>query len=366
MPRRGSNIYKRKDGRFEGRVPIGHKEDGSLKYKFVYARTLSEVKEKMAQFQAVLQSQPVSALKLTVAEASRQWLSAAKLRVKPSSYAHYENIIRNHILPDLGTKYLTDMTTHQLNDFVYEKLQSGRLCGTGGLSARFVQDIMRVYHSIEQYAVQEYHIHGTHFTMPKAEKKQLDVLSSEERKKLEQYLLQTGLTIDLAILLCLFTGLRVGELCGLQWGDIDFENGTLSVKRTVQRVYRNGCSEVLIGSPKSRTSVRTIPVPSFLLTLLGKKKRQDFLYLITGKSKPAEPRTMQYRFQKILKLCGIWKVPFHLLRHTYATDCIAHGFDAKTLSELLGHADASITLNRYVHSSMQMKQEYVKRLKLTG
>ena len=213
MPRRGSNIYKRKDGRFEGRVPIGHKEDGSLKYKFVYARTLSEVKEKMAQFQAVLQNQPVSALKLTVAEASRQWLSAAKLRVKPSSYAHYENIIRNHILPDLGTKYLTDMTTHQLNDFVYEKLQSGRLCGTGGLSARFVQDIMRVYHSIEQYAVQEYHIRGTHFTMPKAEKKQLDVLSSEERKKLEQYLLQTGLTIDLAILLCLFTGLRVGELC---------------------------------------------------------------------------------------------------------------------------------------------------------
>ena len=164
-----------------------------------------------------------------------------------------------------------DMTTHQLNDFVYEKLQSGRLCGTGGLSARFVQDIMRVYHSIEQYAVQEYHIHGTHFTMPKAEKKQLDVLSSEERKKLEQYLLQTGLTIDLAILLCLFTGLRVGELCGLQWSDIDFENGTLSVKRTVQRVYRNGCSEVLIGSPKSRTSVRTIPIPSFLLTLLEKK-----------------------------------------------------------------------------------------------
>lgn len=366
MPRRGSNIYKRKDGRFEGRVPIGHKEDGSLKYKFVYARTLSEVKEKMAQFQAVLQNQPVSALKLTVAEASRQWLSAAKLRVKPSSYAHYENIIRNHILPDLGTKYLTDMTTHQLNDFVFEKLQSGRLCGTGGLSARFVQDIMRVYHSIEQYAVQEYHIRGTHFTMPKAEKKQLDVLSSEERKKLEQYLLQTGLTIDLAILLCLFTGLRVGELCGLQWGDIDFENGTLSVKRTVQRVYRNGSSEVLIGSPKSRTSVRTIPVPSFLLTLLEKKKRQDFLYLITGKSKPAEPRTMQYRFQKILKLCGIRKVPFHLLRHTYATDCIAHGFDAKTLSELLGHADASITLNRYVHSSMQMKQEYVKRLQLTG
>ena len=259
--------------------PIGHKEDGSLKYKFVYARTLSEVKEKMAQFQAVLQNQPVSALKLTVAEASRQWLSAAKLRVKPSSYAHYENIIRNHILPDLGTKYLTDMTTHQLNDFVYEKLQSGRLCGTGGLSARFVQDIMRVYHSIEQYAVQEYHIRGTHFTMPKAEKKQLDVLSSEERKKLEQYLLQTGLTIDLAILLCLFTGLRVGELCGLQWNDIDFENGTLSVKRTVQRVYRNGCSEVLIGSPKKQNFCADNSGSVLLVGIAGKEKATGFSVL---------------------------------------------------------------------------------------
>lgn len=131
---------------------------------------------------------------------------------------------------------------------------------------------------------------------------------------------------------------------------------------------------MLIGSPKSRTSVRTILVPSFLLTLLEKKKRQDFLYLITGKSKPAEPRTMQYRFQKILKLCGIRKVPFHLLRHTYATDCIAHGFDAKTLSELLGHADASITIPVpnsntkpvAVHTDIHDEYKKVKRFSLVG
>ena len=111
--------------------------------------------------------------------------------------------------------------------------------------------------------------------------------------------------------------------------------------------------------------MRIVPIPEFLLELLKERKCDDTRYLISGKTKPVEPRVMQYRFQRILKACGIRKVPFHLLRHTYATDCIAHGFDAKTLSELLGHADASITLNRYVHSSMQMKQEYVKRLMLS-
>lgn len=367
MSRRGSNIYKRKDGRFEGRIPIGHCENGRLRYKSLYARTLSELKEKMAQFHTIAsQRSSVSIRKLTVEIVAEQWLAAAKLRVKPSSYANYENMLQNHILPELGKKYLTDMTAHQLNDFIHVKLQNGRIRGTGGLSPRFVRDMMRVYHSIECYAAQEYGIRETHFTMPKAEKKHLDVLSAEERKKLEQYLMQTDTISNLAVLLCLFTGLRVGEVCGLQWGDIDFSAGILFVRRTVQRIYRKGGSEVVIGSPKSKTSIREVPVPDFLLQLLHPKKRKDHYYLISGIDTPVEPRTMQYRFGQITKRCGIRKIPFHLLRHTYATDCITHGFDAKTLSELLGHADASITLNRYVHSSMQMKQEYVKRLRLTS
>ena len=365
MPRRGSNIYKRKDGRFEGRVAIGHKENGALRYKYVYAHTLSELKDKMLRFQVTVQKQPISATKLTVKDAAMQWLSSAKLRVKPSSYANYENIIRSHILPVLGAEFLVDITSQQLNDFIYSKMQSGSLHGGKRLSARYVRDMMRVFHSIERYAEQEYGIRETHFTMPKIEKRQLDVLNAEERKKLEQYLLANKSISNLAILLCLFTGLRVGELCGLTWDDIDFQSGTLSVNRTVQRINRHGNSEVIIGSPKSKTSMRIVPIPEFLLELLRERKGDDTRYLISGKTKPVEPRVMQYRFQRILKACGIRKVPFHLLRHTYATDCIAHGFDAKTLSELLGHADASITLNRYVHSSMQMKQEYVKRLMLS-
>lgn len=122
----------------------------------------------------------------------------------------------------------------------------------------------------------------------------------------------------------------------------------------------------MIGSPKSKSSVRIVPVPDFLLAILKSERKDNNFYIITGTCKPDEPRTMQNRFKAILKVCGIRNVNFHLLRHTYATVCIENGFDPKTLSELLGHADASITLNRYVHSSMLMKKNYVSRLKLTA
>lgn len=366
MAKRGSNIYKRKDGRFEGRVPVGYQDNGKIKYKSVYARTLSEVKEKMSEVYSIKQNHSVSAIKLTVRDAAQQWLSSAKLRVKESSYANYESIISKHILPILGGEYMQNLTTQKLNDFIHYKLSKGRLNGNGGLSAKSVRDIMTVYRSIESYASREYGIKETHFTMPKIEKKQTDVLNAFERKKLENYLLHNQNNTNISVLLCLFTGLRVGELCGLKWSNIDFENGTISVSRTVQRINKHGKSEVVIGSPKSKSSVRTVPIPDFVLNILRQKRKGDDFYIITGTGKPTEPRTMQNRFKVILKICGIRSVNFHLLRHTYATVCIENGFDPKTLSELLGHADASITLNRYVHSSMQMKKNYVSRLKLTA
>ena len=366
MAKRGSNIYKRKDGRFEGRVPVGYQDNGKIKYKSVYAKTLSGVKEKMSEVYSIKQNHNVSAIKLTVRDAAEQWLPSAKLRVKESSYANYGNIISKHILPILGGEYMQNLTTGKLNDFIHIKLNHGRLNGKGGLSAKSVRDIMTVYRSIETYAAREYGVRETHFTMPKIEKKQTDVLNAFERKRLENYLIHNQNNTNISVLLCLFTGLRVGELCGLKWSDIDFENGTISIQRTVQRINKHGKSEVAIGSPKSKSSIRTIPIPEFLLSILKSKRKGDNFYIITGICKPTEPRTMQNRFKSILKICDIRNVNFHLLRHTYATVCIENGFDPKTLSELLGHADASITLNRYVHSSMQMKKNYVSRLKLTA
>lgn len=366
MAKRGSNIYKRKDGRFEGRVPVGYQENGKIKYKSVYARTLSEVKERMSEVYSIRKNNAVSAVKLTVREASEQWLSSAKLRVKESSYANYENIVSKHILPILGKEFMQNLTTNRLNDFIHYKLNHGRLNGKGGLSAKSVRDIMTVYRSIEAYAAREYGMRETHFTMPKTEKKQTDIFTSAERKILESYLINNQNNTNISILLCLFTGLRIGELCGLKWEDIDFDNTVLYVKRTVQRISKNGKSQVVIGTPKSKSSIRTVPIPEFILNILRSYRNYSDFYIITGTSKPTEPRTMQNRFKSILQICKIRNVNFHLLRHTYATVCIEKGFDPKTLSELLGHSDASITLNRYVHSSMQMKRNYVSRLQLTA
>lgn len=203
--KRGSNIYKRKDGRFEGRVPVGYHDNGKIKYRSVYARTLSEVKEKMSEVYSIRQNQPVSSIKFTVREAAEQWLSAAKLRVKESSYANYVNIVSKHILPILGGELMINLTTGKLNDFINLKLVSGRLNGKGGLSAKSVRDIVTVYRSIENYAAREYSIKETHFTMPKIEKNQTDILSSTERKRLESYLMYNQNKTSIAILLCLFT-----------------------------------------------------------------------------------------------------------------------------------------------------------------
>ena len=138
------------------------------------------------------------------------------------------------------------------------------------------------------------------------------------------------------------------------------------MQRTVQGIYKHGKSEVVIGSPKSKSSVRIVPVPDFVLTILKAQRKSDDFYIITGTCKPTEPRTMQNRFNAILNSCNIRNVNFHLLRHTYATVCIENGFDPKTLSELLGHADASITLNRYVHSSMDLKRDNMNKLSVVG
>ncbi len=367
MAKRGNNIYKRKDGRYEGRVPIGYHENGKIRYKSVYAHTLAEVKQKMSEIYSVSQDdKQSSAVKVTFRDVAQQWLLSAKLRVKPSSYANYQNIIRNHLLPELGGMYMTNLTTAKINDFILKKLNNGRLNGKGGLSAKSVRDIMTVFRSISSYAAREYNIREVYFTMPKTEQKKIDVLSISERNRLVYYLKENLNRINIAILLCLFTGLRVGELCGLQWKDIDLENNVLSISRTVQRINLSGKSKVIVGTPKSKSSVRSIPIPEFMRVILTEIKKNDSTYFITGTEKPTEPRTMQNRFHKILKECGLRCINFHILRHTYATICIEHGFDPKTLSELLGHADASITLNRYVHSSMQLKQDYVSRLQMTA
>ena len=192
--------------------------------------------------------------------------------------------------------------------------------------------------------------------LPKVHRREAELLTRNQQLQLCRYLQRNPCTTSLCVLLSLYTGLRVGEVCGLMWRDIDFEKSILTVRRTVQRI-RNGThsTRILADTPKSCTSRRFIPIPKFLMKLLRDSRSNENCYILSGSNHIIEPRTLQRRFKSILKKADLPSVSYHSLRHAFATNCLQAGFDVKTLSEILGHASVETTLNRYVHTSMERK-----------
>lgn len=360
--RNAMNIYKRKDGRFEGRIPLGYDHKGKIKYRYLYSKSLSELKEKMLCSYANAESSVQNVCNKTFKELCIEWLSSAKLRVKQSSYSCYEKLINKHILPYFEDMMYSELNTPIINSFAEHKLKFGRINGLGGLSVKTVHDMLVIMRSVAKYAEQEYSYRNPmrNISMPKSESKETEVFNKTERSKLQNYLQGNLNSSNLGIFLTMYSGLRVGELCALTWKDIDFECGVVHISKAVQRIsssFGGSKTKVLMSSPKSKTSVRDVPIPAFVLEILKENKCSEGSYILSGTNKPVEPRTMQNRFKAVLKSCGVRSAKFHLLRHTYATVCIENGFDAKTVSELLGHSNVNITLNRYVHSSMDMKRK---------
>ena len=213
-------------------------------------------------------------------------------------------------------------------------------------------------------------IHGFHniladVELPKVHRSEAVLLTRNQQLHLCRYLQRNPCTTSLCVLLSLYTGLRVGEVCGLMWGDIDFEKSVLAVRRTVQRI-RNGDRStcILADTPKSRASRRSIPIPKFLIKLLRDSRSNENCYILSGSNHIIEPRTLQRRFKSILKKADLPSVSYHSLRHAFATNCLQAGFDVKTLSEILGHASVETTLNRYVHTSMEQKIKCMELLEL--
>jgi integrase len=193
------------------------------------------------------------------------------------------------------------------------------------------------------------------------------IFSKSEQEKLSIFLLSNPDKFNTGILVCLFTGLRIGEICALRWEDISFGERTLRIRKTMQRVQRTGCAgpktQVIISSPKSANSERTIPIPDTLLPIISKHQKSDCGFFLTNSSKKyVEPRLMQIHFHKALDECGIESANFHALRHTFATRCVEFGMDVKSLSEILGHSSITITMDRYVHPSLDVKRENINRL----
>ena len=373
MPRRGENIYKRKDGRWEGRY-IKCRKNGKTVYGYVYAKTYADVKarirksieeERLRRFERHSTRLDRNSL---FCDAAAEWFAYASPQLKPSSIVKYRNILNNYLLPYFSEFAVESITRSDVSDFANQLLVSGGK-KESGLSPKSVNDILSAMKNILTYisrnvGLNVVNINGISVRNNNA---QLRILSRHEQRELESYLLSDPNLYNLGILLCLYTGLRVGELCALQWSDISLKNRSIHVTKTMQRLQRSEKGEtktvVVVSAPKSSSSVRQIPLIRHIASLLKGHKCDGNAYFLSGREdRYIEPRTMQNKFKCALRMCGIEDANFHSLRHTFATRCIETGVDVKCLSEILGHASVNITLNRYVHPSMELKAKNLNRL----
>lgn len=369
MAKRGDNIRKRKDGRWEGRYKKGRAADGSIIYGSVYGKTYKEAKEKMASIIShPLQLATPKGQGKTFGEVLNLWMDNNRVRLKGGTINKYQNLIDTHIMPELGLTKVNELSATRINTFLDAKISRGRIDGSGGLSASYVRSIMLVINAAIKYAVSEQLCSSlkTPICKPSADKTELSILSSEEQKKLEASLLNNFDLTGAGIYISLHTGLRIGEVCSLAWNDIDMNKRVIHVRHTVARI-RSGNSAsstiLIIDTPKTKASKRDIPISSTLLPILLKLKTLSSKgFILTGTSEFINPRTFEYRYHKILDDCGITSVNYHALRHTFATRCVEAGVDIKSLSEILGHGDVSVTLNTYVHSSLEMKRNQLEKL----
>lgn len=369
MPRTGENIYKRKDGRWEGRYLKGKTNTGKGSYGYVYGKTYREVKEKQlkAITQLVAKNTPTTLKNEdTFGETALSWLSATEAQVKESSAVKYRSLLEKHIIPTFRDCRFCELTNEKIQTFSTELLTGG---GTHGraLAAKTVSDILSVFRSILSFAAEQGKTIPTDGRGIRIKRKQkpLRVLSRSEQDILCKYLLENADRKNIGILLCLFTGVRVGELCALRWEDISFHDYTVHIHQTMQRIKDRGentaKTKVVVTEPKSPCSNRLIPIPQELTSVL-KTIPDRTGYFLTGTEQQMEPRVMQNQFKRILGKCKIEHANFHALRHTFATRCIELNFDPKSLSEILGHANVTITMNRYVHPSMKLKRDHMDRL----
>ena len=354
------NIYHRKDGRYEGRISRGKRKNGKRQFQYIFGHTREEVCEKMNEIRENEASQnPCSK---TVFQIFEEWYRSIQHRVKESTAANYLMKAQKHILPNFGNRSVNSFVSDDIYDFIEVKKREG-------LSNRYVSDIIILMKSLFKYAVRTYHIFNPMegVSLPKKKMPEIQLLDEKEQQKLQQYLSKNQNNTTLGIALSMYTGIRIGELCALQWDDIDIEKRILTVRKTVQRIQcvnGNTKTKLIITEPKSESSRRMIPIPECIVDFLRSFKGKSKEYLLSGEEKAVEPRTMQYRFARILKNVKVPSVHFHALRHMFASNCVKLGFDVKSLSEILGHSSVEITLNRYVHSSFDQKASYMKRLKL--
>lgn len=368
MSRRGDNIHKRKDGRWEGRYKCGIKEDGSTSYRSVYGKTYSECKSKLEMQKRSEISNNAYNRNHSFSQVLNLWLDSNKVRIKGATKSKYRYMIDSHIIPQLGKHRVSEITTVDINNFLHNKLVAGAKGKKGELSPSYVRTIAIIIESALRFAADEGMCpqRKSSINKPSISKSKITVIPNHLHHQLETILLSDNSAVSLGTLIAFHTGMRIGEICALQWDDIDFNNNLIYVRHTIARIDSNDSSsktKLVIDTPKTPASNRVIPISSALNTILQKAYTLRCSEFVVSEDKSfVGTRTFDYRYRQLLRRHKIDVVNFHTIRHTFATRCIQSGMDVKTLSEILGHSSVAITLNTYVHSSIETKRNQIEKI----
>lgn len=360
MSKRGENIYKRKDGRWEGRYIRNRRLDGSIHYGYVYASTYKEVKHKLIPLKQEKKSvsRSCDGGSQSLCSWLRTWLHQRRNEVKTSTFSTYKYKLQKYVIPKIGEIELSELTSQTIQELVDSWQHESNLAPTtitstfhilqNALSTAFKQGILLM--DICEDIV-----------LPKKIKKVIRALSQKEQIKLEK---EAQCSINgLPILLSLYTGLRIGEISALTWEDIDFNNQVLHVQNTYQRVQTTMTgkkTQLLLSDAKSTASHRMIPLSKKLFSMLViEKEKSQSTFIISCNNRPMEPRLINYHFKKIVKKAGLKDIHFHQLRHTFATRCMEITGDVASISSLLGHSSAKTTLDVYVDSFDKQRRRII-------
>lgn len=290
------------------------------------------------------------------------WLAEKKHFVKKSTYAAYSLTVAKHLVPAFGC--FGEVTEERVQQFVFSKLDSG-------LSQKSVKDMLVVLKMVLKYGVKNGYMERRDIDVrfpTERERKEVEVLSLENQQKIMRYLRSNFSFMNLGIYICLCSGLRIGEICALKWKDIDLTGRVIHITKTIQRIYllngNEGHTEIIVDTAKTMNSMRSIPIPKELLSVLRPLKKIvcDDFYVLTNSPDPTEPRTYRNYYNRLMSNLGVPKLKFHGLRHSFATRCIESKCDYKTLSVLLGHSKISTTLDLYVHPNFEQKQQCVEQM----
>lgn len=361
MARQRKNIYERNKRWWEYRYEKDRSSARKTKHGYSYSKSHKGGKQKVTGVGTTSTELPLHQQAPELFEVyCDAWLNEKSASIKQSTYVKYEIIIEKHIKPFLGGYYFSEITEKHFLGFEDQLAKN--------LSSKTIRDILTVLKAVFKFVQKKRHLYNTEFDfpMPRVVRYEMRVLSEEEEKKLIRYLLCTIDACKFGIVLSTMTGLRIGEICALKWENISIPDGTLKVDSTLQRLKTSSKEAhktvVVTGTPKSSASVRTIPMTKECIELCIKMVAEPDAFVLTGTTDYMEPRALQYRLKKYTTDCGLQDVHFHTLRHTFATRCVEAGFEIKSLSEILGHSSTTVTLDRYVHSSMQLKRANMDKL----